>query len=193
MIRSTSIPFSDILAYVRALALLDGDPVRPSRLRQETGISETTQKHLLHALESVFMIRQFAIEGERKGTAVFFEDQAEALHLAEDRLDPHRAFENLVYRNIRATYFYEHGLNFRVFQFRMRPDIGVPFAFATKEGTLGILPIEGTHSSRAELRSAHRFLQQYSRANVLLVTRGTPDTVIEEPRILRIPAERLLF
>jgi hypothetical protein len=85
------------------------------------------------------------------------------------------------------------GLDFRVFQYRESPDVRIPFAIKTKEGCLGILPILEEAPSRKHRRIAHKFLQRYSPANVLIVTKGFAETRILEPRMLQIPAERLLF
>ena len=108
-------------------------------------------------------------------------------------MDPLKAFEGLVYRNLRATFHYEPSLSFRFFQFRSRPDVRIPFAVKTRDGCLGIIPILESSASKKDLRMAHLFLQRYSPATVLVVTRGQSETRFLEPRILQIPAERLLY
>ncbi len=123
----------------------------------------------------------------------YFEDQAERMSLAEEKPAPLNQFEGMIYRNLRASFFYEMGMDFRFFQFRAKPDIRIPFAVKTKEGGLGILPSLEDSPSRLHKRIAHRFLQRYSPASVLIVTRGLSQTRVIEPRILQIPAERLLY
>jgi len=98
-----------------------------------------------------------------------------------------------IYRNLRASFFYEMGLDTRFFQYRTSPDIRIPLVVKTKDGCLGILPILKEKVSRKILRMAHRFLQRYSPATVLIVTSGMPSTAVVEERILQIPVERLLF
>ncbi len=126
-------------------------------------------------------------------TRTRYEDQAEHVFLHEDAVDKLRAFEGLVYRNLRTSFNYELGMDFRFFQFRKRPDVRIPFCVKTREGCLGILPILEQNPTRAQLRMAHRFLEHYGMASVLIVTLGAAETKVLEPRILRIPAERLLF
>ncbi len=193
LIYPTSIPYTQLLDFVKSLAHQEGDALRSTILRRVTGLAESTQKKILHALESVFLVRVLPIEGDRKGFCVYFEDQAEHLFLHEQKIDPLKAFEGLVYRNLRASFHYEMGLDFRFFQFRARPDVRIPFVVRTKSGSLGLLPILEESPSRKDLRMAHRFLQWNSPATVLIVTRGASETKVLEPRILQIPAERLLF
>jgi predicted AAA+ superfamily ATPase len=193
LVYPTSLSFAQILEFVTQLSSAEGGPVHSSRLRKSTGITEVTQKKLLHALEAVFCIRLLPIEGDRRGVCVYFEDQAEQLSLLTEKPDPLRQFEGLVYRNLRATFFYETGCDFRFFQYRARPDVRIPFAIRTKDGCLGIFPILESKPTKAQIRMAHRFLQRYSPATVLFVTLGLGETVVLEPRILQIPAEALLF
>ncbi len=193
LVYPSTIPYLQLVNFVSRLAEREGEAVQPTRLRRETGISEVTQKRLLFALENIFLIRQIPIEGDRKGVSVYFEDQAECLSLSEARPDLLRQFEGAVYRNLRATFFYEMGLSFRFFQYRAQPDVRIPFALKSQSGCLGIIPILEAAPTRQQLRMAGRFLQRYSPATVLFVTRGLRKTEVLEPRILQVPAERILF
>jgi predicted AAA+ superfamily ATPase len=193
LVHPSTIPYTQILNFVSQLTTMEGEAIQPTVLRRTTGITEVTQKKILFALENIFLIRQISIEGDRRGLSLYFEDQAEGQSLAEQKSDPLKQFEGLVYRNLRASFFYEMGLDFRVFQYRESPDVRIPFAIKTKEGCLGILPILEESPSRKHRRIAQKFLQRYSPANVLIVTKGFAETRILEPRMLQIPAERLLF
>jgi len=194
LVHPTSLPFTQMMDLMRALSRGESHPVHPTLIRKETGISETTQKKLLGALESVFLIRQIPVEGQRKGVSVFFEDQLEHRHLHGEGVSPDHAFEMAVWRNLRATFNYETGLDWSCFQFiekagRRR----VPFAFRTPGGTIAILPTLDKTPSRQTLDSAREFLQRYNQSLALIVTQGQPSTEVIDPRILQIPAERLLF
>lgn len=193
LVYPTTVPYVQILEYVQQLSKQEGQPIQSTVLRRLTGLAETTQKKLLHSLESIFLIRLLPIEGDRKGLCVFFEDQAEHRFLYSEKLDPLVAFEGLVYRNLRASFNYDVGSDFQFFQYRAQPDIRIPFVVKTKDGCLGIIPIIDAQPSQKDLRFAHKFLQKYSPATVLIVTRGLSETKVIEPRILQIPAERLLF
>ena len=47
------------------------------QLRRATGITPITQKKLLFALEATFIVRPVSIEGDFRGSALYFEDHAE--------------------------------------------------------------------------------------------------------------------
>ena len=193
LIYPTSLSYLQIQDFVRALAQREGDVFRSTTLRRETGLAEATQKKLLHALESIFLIRTLPIEGSRHGVSVYFEDQLEWRFLNDEQIDAQRAFEGLVFRNIRASFNYEIGLAYRFFQFRKSPDICVPFAVKVKETSIGFLPIITASPTRQQLRSAHQFLQTYNHAFVVIITKGHATTTIFDRRILVMPAERILF
>jgi predicted AAA+ superfamily ATPase len=188
----TVIPNPVILEFMSALAQHETQSAPTTRIRKQLGIAEATQKKLLYALEALYVLRSLPIEGDRKGLAYFFEDSAEHSFLNTGGADPEREFVGTLYRNLRASFQYEPGLDYRTFQYRGKPDILVPFAFRTKVGTLGIIPVSGQQPGRRDIRAARRFLQIYAQSNVLLVTQGQPETRVIEPRILQIPAERLL-
>jgi len=193
LVYPSSVPYVQLLEFVRQLSRQEGEPFQPTQLRKSVGLAESTQKKLIQALESIFLIRLLPLEGDRRGLCVYFEDQAEHLFLQSEKMDSLRAFEGLVYRNLRATFAYEIGLDYQVFQYRQRPDIRIPFAIRTKEGCLGVLPILTEAPSRKDLRMAGKFLRKYSPASILIVTKGQKETKVLEPRILQVPAERLLF
>jgi hypothetical protein len=192
LVVKTVLPNPVILEFMSALSTRDGQNIPTTIIRKQLGIAEATQKKLLYALEALYILRSIPIEGDRKGLAYFFEDSAEQFFLSHTRPDLDPQFSGTLYRNLRTTFQYEPGLEFRLFQYRARPDIIVPFAFRTKIGTLGIIPIPGDTPSRQEIRSARKFLQTYGQSNILFVTQGHPSTRVIEPRILQIPAERLL-
>lgn len=193
LVYPTSLSLAQILEFAQTLAKSDGRAVRTSQIRKLTGISEQTQKKLLAALESIFVIRQIPIEGGRKGVSVFFEDQAEQQWLHGGPVSFESKFETLVYRNLRASFNYEFGLDTRVSQFLQRPDLRIPFVFKTPKGSLGIIPYLENHPSGAQLRSARKYLQQNGLAKILMVSFRKGITQVLEPRLLDIPAERILF
>ncbi|MEN9724102.1 MAG: hypothetical protein RJB38_2088 [Pseudomonadota bacterium] len=194
LVHSTSLPLMQVMEWVRVLSRGEAAPYHPTSIRKETRVTEITQRKLLQALEAVFMIRQIPIEGQRRGISIFFEDQLEHLYLHQEPVNSAHAFEMAVWRNLRATFNYETGLDWSCFQFLEKSGRRrVPFAFRSSKGTLGILPITDQIPSRQTLESAREFLKRYNQSLALIVTRGQPVTEVIEPRILKIPAERLLF
>jgi len=199
LVHSTTLPAMQISEFVRELSQGELMPLRPSTLRKLTRVTEITQKKLLEALEAVFMVRPLPIEGYRRGISVIFEDQLERTYLLQEKTDPELAFEALVWRNMRASFNYETGLHWETFQFLEKAGRRrVPFAFRTSEGSLAVLPILDSTPSLETLRSAREFLARYNRSLALIVTRGQAGTgqagtEIMDSRILKVPAERILF
>jgi len=194
LVQPTTIPFYQILELIQQLAKNEARPVRHSVFRKETKISENTQKKLIAGLEAIFLLRVLPIEGDRKGYTCFFEDTLERSYLSQFKFDLAAEFEGLVFRNIRASFSYETGFQCQAFQFQ---DVGgryrVPFAFRSPVGILGVIPITESEIPRSVIRSANRFLQRYNSSIVLIVTLGQRTTKVLSPRILQIPAERILF
>ncbi len=82
LVYRTSLPFQRIHDYCSALAASPLQITRPGTLRKKFRIAESTQQHLLYALESVFLVRRIPVEGDYKGDLFWFEDQSERNHFA---------------------------------------------------------------------------------------------------------------
>ena len=190
-IHNTSLSLPEIIRFVRELAA--GDLLRPryQEMRRITGITPITQKKLIFALEATFIIRHVPIEGDTSGSAIFFEDHAECLALARDRLDLKRRWAGLVYRNVREQIFYRIGENAEFFQYQTRAGVFVPFAVRTPDSTIGFIPVLG-NPERSDLAAAQSFLRSYGNAKVVLVYDGRDDRVIDSRTFLS-SAVALLF
>jgi predicted AAA+ superfamily ATPase len=190
-LHETTLTLPELLRLLRELALRDGSSTQHQELRRATGITPVTQKRLLFALESVFIVRSIPIEGDRQGSALFFEDQAEVSVLAQDRLSEEQQWAGLVLRNVREQVYYRVGENADFFQYRTRAGVNVPFALRTQRGVLGFIPVRGA-PSRAAMAAAHSFLRKYAVGKVVLVTDTNESRVLDE-RTLLLPAAQLLF
>ena len=190
-VHDTTLPIPELMRLLRELALLDGAPLQHQQLRRATGISPITQKKLLFALEAVFIIRTVPIEGDYRGSAHFFEDQAEVAMLARDRLSDDQRWSGLIFRNLREQVAYRIGINAEFFQYRTRAGVCVPIAIRTQDSTLGIIPIRGS-PSRAAMAAAHSFLRRYGHGKVALVS-DTNETHAIDERTLLMSASQLLF
>ncbi len=88
-------------------------------------------------------MRALAIEGDQKGHAFFFEDQAESWMLSQGRLTPAQRWVGLIYRNLREQIMYQLGTNSEFFQFSTRGGSRVPFAIRSEEGLLASFQQQG--------------------------------------------------
>ena len=187
----TTLTLRELFGFLEALARRDGEMIEHATLKRETGISPITQKKLLFALESVFLIRILGCEGDFKGFSVLFEDQAEALVCSKERLEPLVQWTGLVYRNLREQVFYNIGANFDFFQYRTRGGAFIPIGLRLPGCTLGFLPILGD-LNRSAIASAHSFLRKFSDSRVIFVTDQNLIRILDE-RMAILPATALLF
>jgi predicted AAA+ superfamily ATPase len=190
-IHQTTLTLPELMRFVRELARHDGDPIQYQSLRRATGITPSTQKKLIFALEATFIIRHLPIEGDFRESAIFFEDQAEALILARGDLSEERRWAGLIYRNLREQVYYRLGENAEFFQYRTRAGVIIPFAIRTPKGSVGFIPVVG-EVSRTHTAAAQSFLRKYANSKAVLVTGANLTKVIDD-RTLVIPATKLLF
>lgn len=190
-IHDTTLTLPELMRLLRELALRDGSAPQYQQLRRATGITPITQKKLLFALEATFIIRPVPIEGDLRGSAMFFEDHAEAAVLAQNRLSPEQRWTGLILRNLREQLSYRLGENAEWFQYRTRAGVKVPFAWRTSDSVLGVIPIRGG-VSRAAVAAAHSFLRKYAEGKAILVTDGDESRIMDD-RTAVISATRLLW
>jgi len=191
-IHNTTLPLPELIRFLRELALRDGDAIEYQELRRLTGISPITQKKLIFAFEAIFILRSIPIEGDFRGSALFFEDHAEVTTLAQNRIDPQRRWAGLLLRNLREQVTYRLGENAEFFQYRTRGGVRVPFAVRTPEAAVAFIPVRGATLSRTALAAAHSFQRAYANGKAVLVTDAHEIRVIDD-RTLLIPASQLLF
>lgn len=184
LVYPSSLPYSQILDYVRALAIEEGMPIRYSYFEKQVKISEATQKKLLIALEAIFLIRLLPIEGGRRGHILYFEDQAEVEQLAHRAIHDPVSFEGLIFRNLRAQWVYRPSESFRFFHYFTRAKARVPICCQTDSGILGVLPITEETPNRSEIMTAGSFLKSYSNSKIMYIAQQTDPQVINSRSVL---------
>jgi len=182
----TSLSYTQILDFVRELSKIEGRPLQFSKIKAQTKLQESTQKKLLYALESVFLIRPMPIEGGRKGMTLFFEDQAESHYLSLRKSNSKESWTGLCYRNIRVPLFYELGKNYRYFSFLTKGKSNVPFAVQSPSGILGFIPIEGDRPEHADQIHANSFLKHYANSKIIYVCKSKKIEIMSD-RIAILP------
>lgn len=182
LVYPTTLPYTQILDFLIFLARTQGQKFNYSDATRACQISDTTQKKLLYALESIFLIRRVPIEGE-KGQIFYLEDQAESKYLLDGNLIESDAFEQLIYRNIRTQLYYKLGQSFREFHFLTRGGSRIPYAIEQSGVILGVLPIKEENPNRAELASAASFLKKFEKSRVLFLHQGKNIIQVDERSI----------
>jgi hypothetical protein len=105
-----------------------------SEIRRTLGLSIPTQKRLLDAMESVFLIRRVAIP-LRKKWSFLLEDQFEEALFAGGSLSPIRVIETALFRNLRAQFEYSLESAWEAEVYLTRDGARIPLVFRKGDET----------------------------------------------------------
>ncbi len=192
-ISETTLSFQDIYRFTQGIAQSPLTAYNAKTLKRDTGISEVTQKKLLLALESIFLIRQLPIEGDYKGSLIWLEDQFEEAFLRSTPSSQEEQWIGLIYRNLRTQYEYRIGMSSQYFSFKTRGGANVPLCLKNSLGTLGIIPTFEKVLTRKLKASADSFLKNYNHSKVLFISVGQKKAEYISERMAIVPAEIALF
>lgn len=189
-IHDTSLSYHVLINFFKFLAANQGKKFNASLAKQKTGIGFTTQKHLLFALEAIFLIRPMSVTGGPKDAVqltYYLEDQAESFLMSEEQSSL-EFFEQLIYRNTRAELFYNIQTPYRITSFQTRGGARIPFVYNSNESTIGILPILDDSLNASQKASITSFYRNFANAKVLVVTRDGREIRVIDERTLMLPA-----
>jgi len=190
LIYETPLPYSDLIRLSNEIAEQPMSPIEISRLSRATGAAPRTIKHLINAMEAIFLLRRIPIEGGgSKGDLLWFEDQFEQNFLSKSRLSIETKRIGLAYRNARAQFEYRLGATPEYFHYRTRAGATIPIAIRTEAGVLGILPLASAENlTRIEKSAISSFLRAYNRSKVLVTTdKPEPNITVIDDRVLLAP------
>lgn len=179
----TTLPNSQILDFLQYLAREQGQIFNYTSAKKATGVTLPTQKKLLYALESIFLIRRIKVEGFYSGEVYYLEDQAESKQLSQNTLSDFEYYEQLIYRNVRAQLVYNMGLTFKEFYYATRGGVRIPYAIECDGYNLALIPIEEENPSRSEKAAAASFLKTYNNSRVLFLHQGRLMAKIDEKSV----------
>jgi hypothetical protein len=185
-----------MVLFLRELATLSAQqwaPYEATAMKRRLGLAPATQKALLHALESAYLIRRIPIEG-RAGEIILMEDQFEELELSLSRIPEAYRVLGAIFRNVRAQFLYRLGEPLRFFSYWSRSGARVPLCMATKDGVLGFVSLDAGNEkpSLSQRRSADSFLRRYPDGKVIYVTSTPGKARILDARSLICAAVQLL-
>lgn len=183
MILATKLPASTIRRFLEWIAQNAWNRYSFSAVKRELRLAPQTQKNLLYAMESVFLIRRVPIRGQ-KGETVLLEDQLEELTLSKESLDLERQIETALYRNIRSQFTYRMGPSTQFETYRTRDGARVPVVIRTPEATLGLIVISTSEPTLSEKRSAASFLRKFINSKIIYLTLEIIEAKVLDERSL---------
>jgi predicted AAA+ superfamily ATPase len=178
LIWATQLPAQTLRRFLEWLAINAFQKYSFSDVKKALRISPETQKKLLYAMESVFLIRRIPIVGQ-KGEIILLEDQLEEFVLSKGTLNWARQCESALFRNIRCQFTYRLGSSAEFATYRTRDGARVPLVVQAAEGMLGMIVCQESRPSLSEKRSAMSFLARFPNSKILFLT-----TQVIEPEVL---------
>ena len=190
-IYSTQLSFDIIFSFLQEIAINEGRPFHYQYYRRVLGLSPITQKKLLYALEAIFLIRRIPVEGVSNGFACIFEDQAEAYYLSKAKQTIDTQCLHLLYRNMRAEFFYRTDRPTDIFQFSVQNGKTVPIVFRNRDSCVGFLFTDSDQITRDLRGTASSFLRRYENSKIVFVSNGKNVDQVDHRSFL-CPLSRLV-
>jgi predicted AAA+ superfamily ATPase len=180
-------PVSTLKKWMAYLAKNSFQPYNAAEVKRIFGLAPQTQKKLLFAFESIFLIRRVPMPLRKKETFLL-EDQFEESVYAGSSLEKIRSYESAVYRNIRTQFGYRLDKNVQFESYLTRDDARVPLVLQGDDQVLGIIVTLGEKPTLSETRSGASFLGKYGSAKVIYLSalEVTPKILNERSMVCSI-------
>lgn len=169
LISDIKTPVSTIKKLMAYIARQGFEPYNVSEVKRLLGLAPQTQKNILYAMESMFLIRRIPVP-LRKKEVILLEDQFEEWTYAGDAFERMKRLESAVYRNVRTQFGYrlDRTINFECYL--TRDYARVPIVIKNEQCTLGIIVTLSEKPTLSETRSAASFLRNHGSAKVLYLS-----------------------
>lgn len=187
MVHETKISIEKLLAFMRMIAAFRLDGYSFTKIKNELAISPVTQKSLLYALESIFMIRRIPIYGGSKGEIILMEDQYEEFRLSGESLALQDQLVTLLYRNLRAQFHYRMGESLEIWSYWTKNNSRVPLVLKGNGKVLGVMAISGDEPTLSQMRAAESLLKFESHSKVAIFSKNAKSARNLTSRIAILP------
>ncbi len=191
LLLKTSLSLETLQRFLKFIAKTAWRPYRFAEVQRQLGFAEATQKKLIYALESIYLIRRIPLSGSR-GFTLLLEDQFEEFFLADGALTQENRILSALYRNLRAQFGYSLGMTFTVDSYRTRSGAYVPLVFGANGHRIGLVALSGEQPTLSQRRSVDSFLRHHPEAKVIYVTEARIKPELLEARVLKVSAVALL-
>lgn len=191
MVLKTTLSLETLLRYLRWISTQGFAPYNASIVKRTLGLAHPTQRALLYALESIFIIRRIPLL-DRPGHIVLLEDQAEEFLLSEGSLSKSEQVLSAFYRNIRAQFLYRLGEAAQFESFLLTSGAHLPLVLRSPLGVLGFSVVEGDRPSLSMQRSADSFLKREPTGKVIFLVPKPISPVVVNKRTMMCSVASLL-
>lgn len=191
LVLETRLSLATLHEFLALLAKNGWNSYNAAEVKRQTGISTVTQKNLLFAFESIYLIRRIKIQG-RAGEVWLLEDQLEEYFLSEKKLSRSDQLLSLFYRNARAQFAYRMGEAVHFESYWSRDGARVPLVIRAENKMLGFLMIEGEEPTLSQGRSASSFLRKYAEGKIIYLTIGVGQAKFIDSRSIMLPLADLV-
>ncbi len=187
MVYETKISLEVLIEFLKMIATFGWQGYSYTEVKNELGLSPKTQKSILYALESIFLIRRIPISGGSSGEIILFEDQYEEISLGQELHTLDDQLNSLLYRNLRAQFQYRLGEQYSIKSYWTRNNARVPLVIQNTTHTLGIICIDQEEPSLSQLRAADSLLKAEANSKVLILSKPLKQTRIVNSRVAVVP------
>lgn len=169
-----------MLTYIAKNGL---EPYYASEVTKSLRLAAATQKNILNAFESMFLIRRIPIMNSKRECLVL-EDQLEERVYCGQEIDDLKQLESAVYRNIRTQFFYRLDKETHFQSYLTRDNARIPLVIESQGDLLGICIFKGNHPTLSQKRSGASFLQNFANSKLLYLSDQEIEPEILSDRIL---------
>ena len=194
LIYPTTVPLEHLKELCRFISQHDLQSINYQEVYREIGLTPSTTKKILNAMESVFLIRRISLIGDYRGDIFYFEDQLERHYFNNDNSISSSDWLGLFYRNVRAQFTYRVGEFVDYFCYRTRGGAEVPLVIRSKNKYLGFIMVKNKDEiTRSMISSAESFLKKYDHARVIFVLIDQNHAEVLTERMAMVSITSLLF
>jgi len=176
-------PVTTLKKLIAWIAKQGFEPYNAAEVKRRLGLAPQTQKKILYALESIFMIRRIPVP-LRKKEVILLEDQLEESLYAGATVGNLRATEGAVYRNLRTQFGYRLDKNAQFESYLTRDHARVPIVIKDENQIIGIIVTSLEKPSLSETRSAGSFLKHFANGKIIYLSTESIDPIIINSRTL---------
>jgi predicted AAA+ superfamily ATPase len=187
MVHQTKLSIETLMEFIRKIAHFNWNSYSYAQVKADLGLSPVTQKSILYALESIFLIRRIPIYGGKKGEIILLEDQFEERTLSNESLEPDFEYASLLYRNIRAQFQYRLGETIAFSSYWTRNDARVPLVAKSKNSTLGLIALKSQTPSLSQVRAAESLLKNENNSKVVFLSLEAKKIEVLNSRLCVLP------